>query len=152
MKLQTADFVFVFIQFLLFFTFIFEIPHLQTVLPNFLKITGFISTILGGILIVIALLQLNKNLSPFPSPKPDSQLIKNGIYKYIRHPIYTGILGLLLGCSLFTESGYKFLITILLFVLFIYKSQYEEKRLLMAFINYSDYKKHTGRFLPKINP
>lgn len=152
MKLQTTDFVFVFIQFLLFFAFIFEIPHLQITLPNFIKITGIVIGILGSLFVVIALLQLNKNLSPFPSPKSDAQLIKNGIYTYIRHPIYTGILGIVIGYSFFSASGYRFLIALLLLVLFIYKSRYEEKRLLFIFKDYLDYKKKTGRFLPKINP
>ncbi|MEP0264438.1 isoprenylcysteine carboxylmethyltransferase family protein [Dokdonia sp.] len=152
MKLQPTDFAFVFIQFVLFFAFIFEISFLQITLPKFVKIAGFVTSIFGSLLVVIALLQLNKNLSPFPSPKSDTQLIKNGIYTYIRHPIYTGILGIVVGYSFFSGSGYRFLITLLLLVLFIYKSRYEEKRLLLVFKDYLDYKKKTGRFLPKINP
>jgi protein-S-isoprenylcysteine O-methyltransferase Ste14 len=152
MKLQTADITFVLIQFVLFLLFILEIPELQVTLPNFISITGIVVAVLGSIIILIALLQLNKNLSPFPSPKSGSQLIQNGLYKYIRHPIYTGILMLLSGYSLYVTSGYKLLISLLLLVLFIFKSRYEENRLALAFKSYSKYKKTTGRFLPKINP
>ena len=152
MKLQTADITFVLIQFVLFFLFILEIPQLQFALPNFISIIGIIVTVVGSIIILIALLQLNKNLSPFPSPKSGSQLIQNGLYKYIRHPIYTGILMLLSGYSFYVTSGYKLLITLLLLILFIFKSRYEENRLALVFKSYSEYKKTTGRFLPKINP
>lgn len=152
MKLQTADFTFVFFQFVLFFLFVFEISQLRLTLPSFIQKTGIGSIFIGIIIILIALLQLNKNLSPFPTPKSTSQLITTGLYKFIRHPIYTGIMLTLLGYSLYTESGYKFLITLLLYILFSLKSRYEEKRLHIVFKNYADYKKHTGRFLPKINP
>lgn len=152
MKLQTADFTFVFFQFVLFFLFIFEILQLQLTLPIVVQKIGITSTIMGVLIILIALLQLNKNISPFPTPKSGSQLITTGLYKFIRHPIYTGIIATLLGYSLYTESGYKFLITFLIYILFSLKSRYEEKRLHIVFKNYADYKKHTGRFLPKINP
>ncbi|MFT5891395.1 MAG: protein-S-isoprenylcysteine O-methyltransferase Ste14 [Dokdonia sp.] len=152
MKLQTADITFVLIQFVLFLLFILEIPQLQVALPNFISIIGITGAVVGCIILLTAVLQLNKNLSPFPSPKSGSQLIQNGLYKYIRHPIYTGILTLLSGYSLYATSGYKLLITLLLLVLFIFKSSYEEKRLTLTFKSYSKYKKTTGRFLPKINP
>lgn len=151
MKLQTADITFVLIQFVLFFLYIFEIPQLHFTLSNWIANTGISVTVLGMIIVLIAVLQLNKNLSPFPSPKSGSQLIQNGIYKYIRHPIYTGIILLFLGYGIYTSSGYRLLITLLLFILFIFKSRYEESKLMATFKNYSSYKKVTGRFLPKIN-
>lgn len=152
MKLQTADITFVLIQFVLFFLFIFDVSQLQLELPYIVTLVGLSIAILGGVIIGIALLQLNKNLSPFPSPKSGSQLIQSGLYKYIRHPIYTGILMLLSGYSFYVTSGYKLLITLLLLILFIFKSRYEENRLALVFKSYSEYKKTTGRFLPKINP
>ncbi|WP_299210453.1 methyltransferase [uncultured Dokdonia sp.] len=151
MKLQTADRIFVLIQCILFFLYILEIPRLQFTIPNGIAIAGILIAIIGFATILITLLQLNKNLSPFPTPKLGSQLIQNGLYTYIRHPIYTGILLLFLGYGLYVASGYKLLITLLLVVLFTYKSRYEEKRLALVFKDYSNYKKKTGRFLPKIN-
>ncbi len=151
MKLQTADVIFVLIQFALFFLFIFEIPSFQIRIPSSIKLAGIGVAIVGLLLILIALLQLNKNLSPFPSPKSGSHLIQNGVYKYIRHPIYTGILFLFSGYSLYVSSGYKLVITLLLLMLFIFKSRYEEKRLTQTFEEYTNYQKSTGRFLPKIN-
>lgn len=151
MKLQKADFTFVMIQCGLFFLYIFDIPQWQCTLPKLIVLTGIPVTILGLAIILIAILQLNKNLSPFPTPKSGSQLIQNGLYKYIRHPIYTGILLLFLGYSIYATSGYKLLITFLAFVLFAYKSRYEEKRLTLVFEEYAAYKKRTGRFFPKFN-
>ncbi|MFD0862920.1 methyltransferase family protein [Sungkyunkwania multivorans] len=105
-----------------------------------------------GILIgIMAMAQLNKNLSPFPTPKSDAQLVQTGLYKYIRHPIYTGILLAALSYAFFIGSSFKLLIFLLLLTLFYFKSKYEEKKLKLKFPDYEGYMKTTGRFLPKIS-
>lgn len=150
MKRPKADIIYVLIQFVLFLLFILEVSHLRFVLPDIISTIGIIGVVVGFVTILISLLQLNRHLSPFPSPKSGSHLIQNGIYKYIRHPMYTGILILFFGYSMYTASGYKLIVTFLLFVLFTLKSRYEEERLAGNFKGYSEYKKKTGRFLPKI--
>ncbi len=150
MKRPTADIIFVLIQFALFLLFVLKIPQFRFAPSDIVSTTGIIAVAIGFITIVISLLQLNRHLSPFPSPKSGSHLIQKGLYKYIRHPMYTGILTLLLGYSMYAASGYKLLITFLLWVLFIFKSRYEEKRLTASFKGYSKYMKKTGRFLPKL--
>lgn len=104
--------------------------------------------VLGGLLIILALLQLNKNLSPFPTPKDTTTLLQNGLYKYMRHPIYTGIILFFTGFSLYQNSFYKLGISLLLVVLFHFKSNYEEQRLEQKFPKYKLYKNKTGKFFP----
>jgi len=53
---------------------------------------GLILSIIGILIIGVSILQLNKNLSPFPTPKVGSHLITSGLYSIVRHPIYLGIL------------------------------------------------------------
>ncbi len=151
MKLKIADFTFVILQFLLFWAYLYEIPIIQFEIPYSFKPIGIISIGIGCLLLLIAVLQLNKNLSPFPTPKSGSELITSGLYKYIRHPIYSGILGVLFGYAIYSKGGDKLIVFLLLYLLFFLKSLYEEKRLTLIFENYQDYKKKTGRFLPKIN-
>lgn len=149
MQANKKDYIFVSLQLLLFIAFVFKVEwslELSTEMETF----GFILFLLGGILVLISLLQLNKNLSPFPTPKADAALIQTGLYKYIRHPIYTSILILLLGYSIYQNSFYKLMITAVLGVLFYFKSKYEEKQLALKFPEYLVYKNKTGRFLPKI--
>ena len=149
MKLLTKDYFFVGIQFLLFIFYIVNIELFGSYfIINFSEI-GLILICCGVLIMCIALLQLNINLSPFPSPKNNSVLIQNGLFKYIRHPVYTGILFNLFGYGLYSQSFYKLSITVVLFILFYYKSVYEEKRLSSKFTIYSGYKKGTGRFFPK---
>lgn len=104
----------------------------------------------GALITVVAVLQLNVHLSPFPSPLPGAKLIENGVYGFVRHPIYTGIILAFFGYALICDSGYRLLISAALFVLFYYKSVYEENRLIDVFPKYSEYKTRTGRFFPKI--
>ena len=111
---------------------------------------GLTIAVFGGIIITLALLQLNKNLSPFPTPKESSSLLQSGLYKFIRHPIYTGIILLFSGYSVYQNSVYKLLVSVVLVILFYLKSIYEEERLEQTFPNYKNYKTKTGRFLPRM--
>jgi len=148
MHLKPKDYFFVGIQFLLFLLYLIDLEFIKFSLPYIFRIIGLILTISGLIVLILALLQLNKNLSPFPTPKTNSELVQSGLYKYIRHPIYTGILLNFFGYSLYSGSLFRLSITILLYILFLYKSNYEEKMLSRQFEEYSSYKKKTGRFFP----
>lgn len=141
--------MFVGIQFILFIVYIFRFSKIDFAIPYWIKIAGMIFWILGIIISLAALITLNRNLSPFPTPLPNAKLIKYGIYKYIRHPIYSGILFFTLGFSLYSESTLRLVVFFLLLILFSFKAAYEERLLQNKFSNYEDYKKTTGMFLPK---
>ncbi|WP_291103083.1 MULTISPECIES: methyltransferase family protein [unclassified Flavobacterium] len=150
MTVKRKDYLFVTIQFILFFCFIFDFNWSMKLSFGIQK-TGLWIAVFGGIIIILALLQLNKNLSPFPTPKEKATLLQTGLYKYIRHPIYTGIMILFLGYSLYQNSLYKLGISLFLVVLFHFKSNYEEHQLALKFPDYKLYKIKTGKFLPKFN-
>ncbi|MFA5619552.1 MAG: isoprenylcysteine carboxylmethyltransferase family protein [Weeksellaceae bacterium] len=149
-EIPTKDAGFVVIQLFLFFAFFFDVRILRLSLPETAHLTGSFLFMMGMGILLIAVLQLNRNLSVFPSPRQGAEFIKSGLYKYIRHPIYTGILTGGMGFALYTDSGFRLLIILLLGVLFYFKSIYEEEKLSDVFRDYKDYKKKTGRFLPKL--
>ncbi|MBK9985333.1 MAG: isoprenylcysteine carboxylmethyltransferase family protein [Saprospiraceae bacterium] len=144
----TKDILFVSGQLLLFILYVvplFSFPfHINTVI----RYISLILAIFGVLIMGLAILQLNKNLTPFPTPKEDGTLIQNGVYKFIRHPIYTGIILIAIGFGLFHQSLWEIFIGIVLWVLFYFKSSYEEKLLSKHFLNYTAYTKTTGRFFP----
>src|SRR5699024_7788257 len=94
---------------------------------------------------------LRKSLSLYPTPTPNAELITHGIYKFIRHPIYTGLLIFLLGISLFFAGISRFILLLITIVLFVRKANYEEERLIIKFKDYKKYKEKTRQFLPKIS-
>ncbi len=76
-------------------------------------------------------------------------MVFNGIYRYVRHPIYAGILISMLAYALFVGSVFKFILTLVMGVVFYYKSSNEENWMLKKYEQYRIYKEQTGRFLPK---
>lgn len=149
-KIASKDIIFVSIQLILFviyFTPLFSFPFQLNV---FLKYAALVFAIIGLVIIIVAILQLNKNLTPFPTPKESGTLIQQGLYNYIRHPIYTGIILTTIGFGLFDESIWKISIGIVLWVLFYFKSRYEESLLTKHFGDYKAYRERTGRFFPFI--
>lgn len=149
MIITSKDILFVVLQLALFFLFSFDIHAWRIYFPVFMFWIGVGSLVVGAFIVIVSVLQLNVNLSPFPSPLPKSKLIVSGIYKYIRHPIYTGILMGFIGFSIIADSGYKLLISAILLLLFYFKSIYEEKRLMLVFPDYDLYRQKTGRFFPR---
>ena len=147
MKINSKDIVLVSIQLVLFILFTIPVSGSLEFLSWF-KNVGLIATIIGFIVLAIAILQLNKNLSPFPTPKADAVLIQNGLYTWVRHPIYSGILIMFFGYGIYQASLYKLFITLIIWILFYFKTQYEELQLKQKFPDYSNFKQSRGRFFP----
>lgn len=147
MKISATDIVYVFIQFILFVLFLFEIKPFQFSIPKYIESLSIALLLLSIIFLLTAFLQLNKNLSPFPTPVKNSQLITNGVFKISRHPIYTAIIGGAFSLGLLLGSGYKLALAVVFLLFFFFKTHYEEQKLVERFPEYKDYKKKTGRFL-----
>lgn len=111
-----------------------------------IKYLGAFVSFLGFFIILLAILQLNKNLTPFPTPKEKGELISTGLYKYIRHPIYTGIFLASLGIAFYNSIYWQLVISIILLILFYFKSKYEESLLIEKYSDYESYIKKTRRF------
>ena len=146
---KSKDYIFVGIQLILFLGFLWSGLTFDYN-SHIISYLSILMMVLGFLIIIIAMLQLNKSLSPFPSPVEGSKLITNGVYSYIRHPIYLGIIIGGLGLGFYLKDGYKLILTCMLTVLFYFKSAYEESLLLEKFPEYSGYKKHTYRIIPFI--
>lgn len=132
---------------LLFAAFVVPI-HLTTIhLPLLLRYAGLCIVGLGVVIGLIAVLQLNTKLSPFPTPVANGKLLTHGVFAISRHPIYAALIFAGLGYSIFNESLYNGLIVMLLVLLFYFKSRYEEQLLAQKFPEYQDYKKNTRRFI-----
>ena len=81
----------------------------------------------------------------------DHQLITNGLFQYVRHPLYSGVIIKFLGFGLFSSSIYgSFFITIGLIFL-IPRIRIEEGMLIKEFKDeYKAYQKTTKKLIPFI--
>lgn len=104
----------------------------------------------GLIILLISLTKLGRSLTANPVPKADGHLVTDGIYTYVRHPIYTGLLLATLATVVQSMSFSKLIIWLALLILLIIKSNFEERLLLAKFSDYEAYQGRTGRFLPRI--
>ncbi|MDG2432333.1 isoprenylcysteine carboxylmethyltransferase family protein [Flavobacterium sp.] len=145
MKIHLKDLILVSIQFVLFGFYTIDFDW-SLGFSYFFKTIGLSFSIIGFLIALLAVLQLNKNISPFPTPKENAVLLENGLFKYVRHPIYTGIIFMLMGYSVYQNSIYKLCITGLLMLLFYIKTDYEENQLIKKFPEYIFYKRKTGKF------
>ena len=102
-------------------------------------------------IVLISIFKLGQSLTASPIPKEGSDLKTDGLYKWIRHPIYTGLMLTTLGIALEVGSVGKLFFVAGLMVLFNYKAKWEESLLLERYPEYRAYMSKTGRFVPRLN-
>lgn len=130
----------------------------QTVLPDFLpisdeplmlRLTGLCIFTLGLLTAISARVQLGNNWSDIEDGKIANEhaVVSQGIYGYIRHPIYTGDILLLLGLELCLNS-WLVLGLVLLVPVVVVQTIKEEQKLVGALPEYADYIRRTKRFIP----
>lgn len=115
-----------------------------------LMLTCVVVTLLGLSFAVWARLALGSNWSGTVTIKAGHQLIRSGPYRFIRHPIYTGMLTALLA-TVITQRLVTGLLgfAIVLFALW-RKAKREESFLSEEFgPAFDEHQKHTGMFLPR---
>lgn len=83
--------------------------------------------------------------------RPDHQLMTHDIYRWVRHPAYTGDMLFHFGLTLFLGSLRGFSFMLLLIPCFIYRIGVEENLLVRKFgKHYQAYQQHTKKLLPRI--
>jgi len=116
-----------------------------------MNVAGAFLLFIGLAIRVSAAATLNKSYSPTLEVRDDHRLVKHGLYKYIRHPIYTGVFLGVLAVPVFFSSLLGFLISLMSIPLFIYRMGVEEKMLSGEYgEEYLEYMKATWRLIPYI--
>lgn len=103
---------------------------------------------LGIIGVLISAASLRRSLTAVPIPKEDGELSMSGLYRYVRHSMYTSVLLVAFGIALHSGSGFKYLLAICLYALFHLKSVYEERYLRLKYPEYAEYSAQIPRFIP----
>ncbi len=145
--------LFVLIQFVLFGVFaalliVFPVGG-GLVLPGFLIVIAAFAVIALGILEHMRRNAALPNVTP--TPNQNVGLVETGVYKWIRHPIYTGVISGAFGAALAHGHIVPLLMTVVFVVFFGQKARFEESMLCSVYPQYAEYMTRTGRFVPGIN-
>lgn len=103
----------------------------------------------GGIVVAgLAGIRLGPALTPSPIPKEGADLVTTGVYRFVRHPIYTGVLLAALGLVALGASVAHVVGAIGLFAVLSLKAVAEEAMLAERHRNYDEYRQKSGRIIP----
>jgi protein-S-isoprenylcysteine O-methyltransferase Ste14 len=119
--------------------------------PATLRIWGTVIYFVGLGTAVLGRVQLGKNWVDLEDYQvlPDQSLTTSGIYRYIRHPIYTGDILLLTGLELALNS-WLVVVAFVPLAVAVKQALTEEALLARIFPGYADYCRRTKRFIPFI--
>jgi protein-S-isoprenylcysteine O-methyltransferase Ste14 len=106
-----------------------------------LQVAGFV--VLG-----IGLLNLGRSATPLPTPVSGGELRSGGLYRHVRHPIYTGVIALAVGSAVPSGSLAVAVATLALVIGLAIKARWEERRLGARYPGYAAYAAGTPRFIP----
>lgn len=101
---------------------------------------------------VVAALGLGRGLTPVPLPNEHAQLRTDGLYRFVRHPIYSGLLMFAIAMAIKSGSVVVSGAAVVLAVLINFKAHWEESRLAQRFPDYPEYAARTPRFVPGLSP
>jgi len=122
----------------------------RSILPHTLAI-GILSDILvllGLVIAVWARIVLGSNWSSRVTLKENHELIQRGPYRVVRHPIYSGLLLMVLGTALLAGRTGGFFALLISFIGLWIKLRQEEILLTKHFPEYAAYKSRTKALIP----
>ena len=111
---------------------------------------GTVLIVIGAIVAVLGVLGLRESLTPMPRPVTGGRLVDTGVYGFVRHPIYAGIIGAGFGWALLTASPAALLVAAGLAAFFDLKSRREEGWLQAVYPGYDDYRRRVRKLIPFI--
>jgi protein-S-isoprenylcysteine O-methyltransferase Ste14 len=110
-------------------------------------------TLIGLALVigVAASLSLGGNLTPYPKPVTAGTMVEHGLYRVVRHPIYTAVIIGMIGIALRGGDWVSLALAVGLLPFFYAKSTFEEGHLIEHYPGYVEYQRRVPkRMVPGI--
>ena len=138
------EMILVFLQFFIISLHFFQwefVPQKQIIqVSPFSYLVGVLIIIIAFIILLVAIKDLGRNLSPFPRPINNSNLVTRGIYRFTRHPMYYSLIFISFGVFITKLSIYYLFLSTSLILIIKFKIALEEQYLKNKFKNYLLYK------------
>jgi protein-S-isoprenylcysteine O-methyltransferase Ste14 len=117
-----------------------------------LQIVGLAAIAAGGTVLIRCIVEFARSgrgtLAPVDPPKT---LVVQGLYRYVRNPMYVGVTGVLLGeTALFQSTGLLYYTAVWFAIVNLFVIFYEERTLRARFgESYEQYRRAVGRWIPR---
>ncbi|MGA1840236.1 MAG: methyltransferase family protein [bacterium] len=122
----------------------------STFLSNY--VTWYIRMIILGLSLVTAFSLAKSGHVATRHNQCAAGVLSSGAFRYVRHPLYLGSILFYFGMAAATASLFSLTLLVVICVFYNYIAGYEEKLLQERFgEEYINYKKRTGRWVPKIS-
>ncbi len=116
--------------------------------PDWLRTTADVAFVAGCAIAVAAAISLGRALTATPVPTDHATLRTGGLYRFARHPIYTGVIVIVVAVAVRSGSFIVVAVGAATLVFFGVKARWEERRLAARYPGYVDYAARTPRFVP----
>lgn len=120
-------------------------------IPDGLRWAGAGLMLIGNLLFIAAHAALGKNWSPMLEIRSEHQLVDWGIYRWIRHPMYSGFLVFGVGMALLSANGLGCAYILVMAVMIFTRLPDEETMMAQKFgTAYASYRSRTSALIPFI--
>lgn len=104
--------------------------------------------LLAMVLLGKGLIDLGQNLTPLPYPREDGELVQTGVYGWVRHSLYSGLILGTFALSLWQFSLSHLGVCLALFAVLNVKASQEEVWLQERYPHYDDYRQRVKKLIP----
>jgi len=94
---------------------------------------------------------IGSGITPTSATRKEHQLVTNGPYRWVRHPLYTFGSSMFIAFGMMADNWFIALLGVLAFIAMAIRTPKEEANLIEKFGDeYREYMKRTGRFMPRL--
>ncbi|HVH31661.1 MAG TPA: isoprenylcysteine carboxylmethyltransferase family protein [bacterium] len=104
--------------------------------------------LIGALMLVAGAAALGASLSILPAPREGARVVRGGVYRWVRHPIYDGVILLTIGWAVYRGDVLHVVLAVATGLFYAAKASREERYLLDRFPDYEGYRRRTWRFVP----
>ena len=115
--------------------------------PGWLRLLADVTFSVGVALGIAAGISLGRALTATPVPKVSGELRTGGLYRFARHPIYSGVVLIVVGVAARSGTWWKIALGVGTIVFFVVKTRWEEQRLRERFDGYDRLRSDDGTVL-----